>query len=536
MCLQKKAPAAKTPLGERDANNNSPKQTPDSGLQRSTSNSSLQRSRSICSPVDEVEEPPESPSSPSEEVKAPPPKKSPAKHSPKKSPKAKSSSPKNVSPAVLPVGTPGKRRAQNPIIARKASLIQASATATDEQQSITAEARLAEFNARLSQWEKPKDEPQQLPKKSPKKTHNMSAKKSPKHKDKVHHEHAEVERNYVGNEDVLQKLRESDFESKAHHDCNELRAEVRHDYNESHMADAASHTHLSVEHKHLESGDAKPVDVDVTDVEVEVDDDTSEPEKLAEADTKCEVETEGQEEHVQQEEEQIEQEDQLCELEEKEQEQELEDFNKLRVVDLRERLAELELPTDGRKADLIQRLEEHYANQGPNALENCEAAAKEATADTQPEATPEQPVRAKRERKQVTRLEAGPATAKWSEYATEAETGDTAVEDEHETAEDLSRLTVAVLKKRLVELGLPTGGKKAVLVERLQDALIKGVEQVEQAEDEAEAEDEEEEVEYLTKDTIKTWTVAELKAELAARELPTTGVKATLIKRLAKEL
>ena len=74
VCVQKKVPAAKTPLGERDGNNSSPKQTPESGLLRSNSSSSLQRSKSICSPVDEVEEPPESPGSPSGQVKVSPPK------------------------------------------------------------------------------------------------------------------------------------------------------------------------------------------------------------------------------------------------------------------------------------------------------------------------------------------------------------------------------------------------------------------------------------------------------------------------------
>ena len=43
-------------------------------------------------------------------------------------------------------------------------------------------------------------------------------------------------------------------------------------------------------------------------------------------------------------------------------------------------------------------------------------------------------------------------------------------------------------------------------------------------------------VEMITKETIKSWTVADLKAELEAYNLPTNGVKATLIKRLAKEL
>ena len=44
---------------------------------------------------------------------------------------------------------------------------------------------------------------------------------------------------------MLSELRPEDFESKAHHDANELRAEVRVDYKESHMADKASATHLA---------------------------------------------------------------------------------------------------------------------------------------------------------------------------------------------------------------------------------------------------------------------------------------------------
>jgi hypothetical protein len=55
------------------------------------------------------------------------------------------------------------------------------------------------------------------------------------------HEHAKIERNYVGNDVMLERLRETDFESKAQHDGNELRAEVRVDYNETHLADAAAH-------------------------------------------------------------------------------------------------------------------------------------------------------------------------------------------------------------------------------------------------------------------------------------------------------
>ena len=46
--------------------------------------------------------------------------------------------------------------------------------------------------------------------------------------------------------------------------------------------------------------------------------------------------------------------------------------------------------------------------------------------------------------------------------------------------------------------------------------------------------DEEEEI--LTKESVKSWTVAELKEELVARDLPVAGRKADLVKRLQKEL
>ena len=41
-------------------------------------------------------------------------------------------------------------------------------------------------------------------------------------------------------------------------------------------------------------------------------------------------------------------------------------------------------------------------------------------------------------------------------------------EDEEEVVVDFSKLKVAELKQRLSALGLPTDGKKAVLVERMQ--------------------------------------------------------------------
>ena len=60
---------------------------------------------------------------------------------------------------------------------------------------------------------------------------------------------AKLRRNYVGKESMLKTLRASDFEEKEQHDANELRAEVHHDYNESHLADKAAHEHRSGPHK-----------------------------------------------------------------------------------------------------------------------------------------------------------------------------------------------------------------------------------------------------------------------------------------------
>ena len=55
-------------------------------------------------------------------------------------------------------------------------------------------------------------------------------------------------------------------------------------------------------------------------------------------------------------------------------------------------------------------------------------------------------------------------------------------------------------------------------------------------EEEEEEEDDDEEEEILTKESVKSWTVAELKEELVARDLPVAGRKADLVKRLQKEL
>ena len=57
------------------------------------------------------------------------------------------------------------------------------------------------------------------------------------------------------------------------------------------------------------------------------------------------------------------------------------------------------------------------------------------------------------------------------EQETEKEQDQQQEEEEQEVVEDISQLTVAVLKSRVKSLGLPTSGKKAALVERLQKQL-----------------------------------------------------------------
>jgi hypothetical protein len=79
-------------------------------------------------------------------------------------------------------------------------------------------------------------------------------------------EQGDIERNFVGDEAMLDKLRESDFAGE------ELRAEVHHDYNEGHMADAAAHTNLShphSEHKHVEEAEEEALALEDAQLEEE---------------------------------------------------------------------------------------------------------------------------------------------------------------------------------------------------------------------------------------------------------------------------
>lgn len=94
------------------------------------------------------------------------------------------------------------------------------------------------------------------------------------------------------------------------------------------------------------------------------------------------------------------------------------DLSQLTVVALKDRLRQLSLPVGGRKDDLVKRLLDYSDQQLPDMLENHE---------------------------------------------------DTASSSEKEEEDDstIHNLTVPALKERLRELGLPVGGKKADLIERL---------------------------------------------------------------------
>ena len=197
---------------------------------------------------------------------------------------------------------------------------------------------------------------------------------------------------------------------------------------------------------------------------------------------------------------------------------------KRELAEIKDAKTQLERELERKNRQLLSAESEPAAAPAPAAEEAPEEPEEQ-------EEEPEQGGRQKRARSSPKHFEAGPASAQWSSDATQEE-ADAEAEAEEEEQEDLSKLRVAELKDRLAELGFATDGKKAVLVERLAAALAGEI----QPEEEEEEEEQEEEVEMITKETIKSWTVAELKAELEAYNLPTNGVKATLIKRLAKEL
>ena len=156
---------------------------------------------------------------------------------------------------------------------------------------------------------------------------------------------------------------------------------------------------------------------------------------------------------------------------------------RMKVPDLRKELAERDLPTDGRKDVLVARLakflegesvqEEPEANE-PEAEEAADAGEPEAN---EPEAN---------ESAAASRIVEEPAVEE-----AEAEAGGAKEETEEDSAveeqlpEDPSKMTVANLRSELTRIGLPTDGRKDVLVARLTQHLENGGDAAIEAADEA---------------------------------------------------
>jgi len=107
-----------------------------------------------------------------------------------------------------------------------------------------------------------------------------------------------------------------------------------------------------------------------------------------------------------------------------------EDISKCTVIELKNRLREVGLTVGGRKSELIDRLNEYYL-QNPNEEEDQQQSDVE------------------------------------GKHNDEMVLSNDTVEGEEE---DLSKLNVATLKDRLRDMGLPVGGRKVELIERLQNA------------------------------------------------------------------
>ena len=105
-----------------------------------------------------------------------------------------------------------------------------------------------------------------------------------------------------------------------------------------------------------------------------------------------------------------------------------EDISQCTVVELKDRLREVGLTVGGRKSELIERLNEYYS-QNPNYEEE------EQQSDVE-----------------------------------EKHIDETVLSDDTVEGENLSKLNVATLKDRLRDAGLPVGGRKVELIERLQNA------------------------------------------------------------------
>eukprot|EP00929_Paragymnodinium_shiwhaense_P052839 TRINITY_DN26460_c0_g1_i1.p1 TRINITY_DN26460_c0_g1~~TRINITY_DN26460_c0_g1_i1.p1 ORF type:complete len:984 (+),score=206.29 TRINITY_DN26460_c0_g1_i1:233-3184(+) len=163
------------------------------------------------------------------------------------------------------------------------------------------------------------------------------------------------------------------------------------------------------------------------------------------------------------------------------------------VAQLKDMLRERALPVSGKKSELIARLLE--ASNGASEDEASVGSSEEEEEDSS---------------------EVLPGDEDGSEEADFAG----AASEEEDVSDNLSDLTIPELKERLRALGLPLGGNKAVLVERLQDAGGEAGEQRSSATgDDREAD-------------FAGLTIPVLKERLRERGLPMTGKKADLVARL----
>jgi hypothetical protein len=122
----------------------------------------------------------------------------------------------------------------------------------------------------------------------------------------------------------------------------------------------------------------------------------------------------------------------------------------------------------------------------------------------------------------------------------EPETEDEAEEEEaDEDAIDLDSLDRSGLKKFIKDEELDVTVKKSMSDDDIRAAIVEAMpedEEEDEEEDEADEEEaEEEEQEEEGGDNYDQLSVAELKAELKERELPTNGARAVLVQRLRKD-
>jgi hypothetical protein len=116
---------------------------------------------------------------------------------------------------------------------------------------------------------------------------------------------------------------------------------------------------------------------------------------------------------------------------------------------------------------------------------------------------------------------------------------DEAGEDEEDEGVDLDSLNRTELKKFIKDEELDISVKKSMSDDDIRAAIVEAMPEDEEEPDEDEEEDEDEEDEDEEQaepdDNYDGLSVAELKAELKERELPTNGARAVLVQRLRKD-